>query len=92
MGQPLYVTTLRKIDFQRLTFSLAHYLYQETQQAYNGFKITKEALVQQFGDEDKNHSYPTLNREYRARIWPHIENLFGQQTGTSVAGLLPVAF
>lgn len=47
-----------------LTCLVAHYLHQATQQAYNGVKITKKELIQDFGDEDHEHKYPTINRNY----------------------------
>ncbi|PTD06392.1 hypothetical protein FCULG_00011873 [Fusarium culmorum] len=42
--------------------SLCHFNHQSTGTAYNGTKGSAEIFQQNFGDEDKDEKYPTLNR------------------------------
>lgn len=40
-----------------------HYLHQDTHRGYNGAQPVVQDLVQDFGKEDNDHLWPTLNRE-----------------------------
>jgi hypothetical protein len=42
--------------------SLCHYNHQPTGLGYNGVKGSIEIFTQNFGEEDKDQKYPTLNR------------------------------
>jgi hypothetical protein len=53
----LYVSLDRGSDHDT-----AHFNHQATGSAYNGIKPTVDQLIQEFGSEDKNREFPTLNR------------------------------